>query len=132
MMRHQILRLPGGLSPPPLNPFPIHLHLAREQSRRDWSSPGKSKEKDTRRRLAGAVQRRLRSPKAKTWAGQYSPPAYLRMHSFVLLQAHRVPEGLAAYLACKGSGATVRPAHVHLEPMRSGEHLRRGRQGEGG
>ena len=52
-------------------------------------------------------------------------PAYLRVHGFVLLQAHRVPEGLAAYLTRKGSRAAVRPAHVHLEPVRRGEHLRR-------
>lgn len=50
-------------------------------------------------------------------------PAYLRVHGLVLLQAHRVPEGLAAHLARKWSRAAVGPAHVHLQPVRCGEHL---------
>lgn len=54
---------------------------------------------------------------------------FLRVHGFVLLQAHRVPEGLAAYLASKGSRAAVGPAHVHLEPVWRGEHLKRLRPG---
>lgn len=60
-----------------------------------------------------------------------APRAYLRVHGFVLLQADRVPEGLAANLARKGSGAAVGPAHVHLEPVRCGEHLRRVGPGRG-
>lgn len=55
----------------------------------------------------------------------HTPRAYLRVYGFMLLQAHRVPEGLAAHFARKGSRAAVGPAHVHLEPVRRGEHLRR-------
>lgn len=54
-----------------------------------------------------------------------APRSHLRVHGFVLLQAHRVPKGLAAYFASKGSRAAVGPAHVHLEPVWRGEHLRR-------
>lgn len=49
--------------------------------------------------------------------------AYLRVYGLVLLQAHRVPEGLAAHLAREWSRAAVGPAHVHLQPVRCGEHL---------
>lgn len=63
---------------------------------------------------------RLKGP----WAALgLQSPAYLRVYGLVLLQAHRVPEGLAAHLARKWSRAAVGPAHVHLQTVRCGEHL---------
>lgn len=55
---------------------------------------------------------------------------YLRVHGFVLLQAHCVAEGFAAQFARERPGAAVRPADVHLQTVRSGEHLRAHFMGE--
>lgn len=54
-----------------------------------------------------------------------SPRAYLRVHGFVLLQAHRVPEGLAANLARKGSCAARTRARAP-EPVCGVENTRGG------
>lgn len=48
---------------------------------------------------------------------------YLRVHSFVLFQTDSVSERFAADFARKRPGATVRSAHVNLQPMWSGKHL---------
>ena len=94
-------------------------------------SRGKSKAKAARRRASGVAQEIPERENLSRAARGRSPRAYLRVHGFVLLQAHRVPEGLAANLARKGSCAAVGPAHVHLEPVRCGEHLRRVGPGRG-
>lgn len=124
MTRRQALGLPLGLSRPP-PPLPTHLGK-RTWRRRLGAVPG-----SPRRRLPGRERlgpHREREDLTRAARGR-APGAYLRVHGFVLLQAHRVPEGLAADLARKGSRAAVGPAHVHLEPMRRGEHLRRMRPG---
>lgn len=48
---------------------------------------------------------------------------YLRVHGFVLLQAHGVAERFAANVARKRPRAAVRSADVDLQPVRGGEHL---------
>lgn len=49
--------------------------------------------------------------------------SFLGVNVGVLLQAHSMPEGFATYFTSKGSGPTVRPSHVDLQAMGSGEHL---------
>lgn len=48
---------------------------------------------------------------------------YLRVHSFVLLQADCVSEGFATDFTRIWPGATVRSADVHLQTVRSWKHL---------
>lgn len=47
----------------------------------------------------------------------------LRVNSFVLLQADRVPKGFPTQLAREGPGATVRPTNMNLQAVRCGKHF---------
>ena len=78
-------------------------------------SRDKSKAKAARRRASGVAQEIPERENLSRAARGRSPRAYLRVHGFVLLQAHRVPEGLAANLARKGSCAAVGPAHAPFQ-----------------
>ena len=49
--------------------------------------------------------------------------SHLRVHGFVLLQAHCVSKRFAADFTRERPSATVRPADVHFQTVRSGEHL---------
>lgn len=49
--------------------------------------------------------------------------SYLRVHGFVLLQAHSVAERFAANVARKRPRAAVRPSDVDLQTVRGGKHL---------
>lgn len=53
--------------------------------------------------------------------------AHLRVDMCVLLQADGVAKGLAADVTGEGPSPTVGAADVHLQPMRGGEDLDRGR-----
>lgn len=109
MGQHHSLRL---LQTPALyhSPFSTHLNQSKQK--------GHQKEPRGNGKVAGAL--RLKGP----WAALgLQSPAYLRVYGLVLLQAHRVPEGLAAHLAREWSRAAVGPAHVHLQTVRCGEHL---------
>lgn len=48
---------------------------------------------------------------------------YLGVNCSVLIQAHCVAEGFPADPALERPRPAVRPAHVNLQAVRSGEHL---------